>query len=97
MQVPIGLQLSTTIHTIISIESELSGQSTSALLPKPPEAAALPLPACKQCKYYPLGCDLLVAASSPFDAGSLLQTPEANAAVVSSLHELSFVGSTTRT
>ena len=69
----------------------------SALLPKPPGAAALPLPACKQCKYYPLGCDLLVAASSPFDAGSLLQTPEANAAVFSSLHELSFVESTTQT
>jgi len=69
----------------------------SALLPKPPGAAALPLPACKQRKYCPLGCDLLVGASSLFDAGSLLQTPEANAAVVSSLHELSFVESTTQT
>jgi len=97
MQVPIGILLSTTINTIISIESQLSGQSTSALLPKPPRAAALPLPACKQRKYYPLGCDLLVAVSSPFDAGSLLQTPEANAAVVSFLHELFFVESTTQT
>ena len=69
----------------------------SALLPKPQGAAALPSPACRQHKYSPLGCDLLVAASSLFDAESLLQTPEANAAVVSSLHELSFVESTTQT
>jgi len=83
MPVPV----STIIHTIISIESALSGLSMSALLPKPPGAAALPSPACRQRKCSPLGCDLLVAASSPFYAGSLLQTPEANAAVVSSLHE----------
>jgi hypothetical protein len=97
MPLLIKLLISTTIHTIISIQSVSSGQSTSALLPKPPEAAALPLPACMQRTYSPLGCDLLVAASSLFDAGSLLQTPEANAAVVSSLHELSFVESTTQT
>jgi hypothetical protein len=89
--------ISTTIHTIISIESVLSDQSMSVLLPKPPRAAALPSPACMQCEYSPWGCDLLVAASSLFDVGSRLQTPGASAAVVSSLHELSSVESTTQT
>lgn len=69
----------------------------SVLLLKPPKAAALLLPACMQCKYFPWRFDLRVEASSLFDAGSLLQTPEVNAAVVSSLHELSSVDSTTQT
>jgi hypothetical protein len=87
----------TTTNTIITIEFVLSDQSTSVLLPKPPRAVTLPSPACTQRKYSPWGCDLLVEASSLFDAGSLLRTPEANAAVVSSLHELSSVDLTMQT
>jgi hypothetical protein len=67
------------------------------LLPKPPKAVALPLPACKQHKYSPWGCDLLVEASSLSDAGSLLRTLEVSVEVAFSLHVLSSVDSAIQT